>query len=141
MDTNSAPHGLGAVRQSCLLATSGFLFMSFLAAAGWHCGDRVPGRSVLEATDRAERDGLLAMSDHPPTAPPSSWSACVEIPGLQPEIASARSARTRSTSGCGSPTRSMMSASVSSRSPTASSFRPAATSMVAYSNFAAVAKR
>ena len=134
--------GLGAVRQSCLLAVSGFVFMSFLAAIGWACGEHGPNRGALDEARWREQESWLAAADYA-TAPRSrEVTDCnPELPDLQPVSAALLSARARSTKGCGSPTRSMSRGSVSSRSATASSRRPAAMSMVAYSTFAPVANR
>jgi hypothetical protein len=130
---------LGALRQAALLAFSGFLFMSGLAALGSGRIPTEPGRSVLDARVWSDTDTFLAHSDqlpeaaHPPCRP--------GYPDSQRAAADRSSERVSSTSGWCSPTRSIRSSSTSWRSAVASADRPASMSMVAYSNFAPVAKR
>ena len=124
-----APDGgtkLEALRHAATLAWSGFLLMSSLAALG-SGNAHAASRRTLEERSFQDSSAYLVQAD--------------QRPDTQPALAVCRSARTRSTSGCSSPTRSMTSDSTSISSSEASPVRPASTSMLAYSNLAPVANR
>ena len=130
---------LGALCQAAILALSGFMFMSGLAAIGSARMPSAPSARALEAHTWEDTSVWLAQSDQAPEARASR--ACGTPGALQLDRADRSSARASSTSGCGSPTRSTSSASTSWRTAAASDDLPAAMSMVAYSSFAPVAKR
>jgi len=116
---------IGALRQGAMLALSGFMLMSSLAAIGSGCSPSKPRPVSLESKSWQDSSALLVRSDQPP----------------HPERASCSSDRVSATSGCDSPTLTMRSDSTSSSTPAASDRLPTSMSMLAYSNFAPVAKR
>ncbi len=131
---------LGALRQAAVLAVSGFLFMSGLAAFGSGGVLTPPAGPALDASVWTDTRSFLA---HPDQAPGRRGAYNLCTPNLPAQLARAErsSVRASSTSGCGSPTRSSSSASTSSSRAAASDDRSAAMSTVAYSSFAPVAKR
>lgn len=119
---------LGALRQAAILALSGFMLMSSLAALGsGHA--HTPAAAALDERSFQDSSTHLAPADQGPA------------PSAQPLSADCRSSRAWSTSGCSSPSRSTSSDSTSARREAASSGRPASSSIVAYSSFAPVANR
>ena len=117
-----------ALRQAALLALSGFMLMSSLAALGsGHSHAREP--VALEEHSFGDSSAHLVRADQGPGArAQSARTDCL-------------SALTWSTSGCSSPTRSIRSDSTSMRIRAASSTRPASSSILAYSSLAPVANR
>lgn len=116
---------LGALRQGAMLALSGFMLMSSIAAIGSACGPDADTAVSLESRSWQDSSALLVHSDQSP----------------QPDRASCSSERASLTSGCEASTRVSSSDSTSSSRAVASERLPVSMSMVAYSNFAPVAKR
>ena len=119
---------LGALGHAAILALSGFMLMSSLAALG---SGHAHARPYAELDDRSFQDSSahLVLADQRPDT------------NGQPAAVDCRRERTSPTSGCASPTRTINSASTSVSSVAASSDRPAASNILAYSNFVPVANR
>jgi len=116
---------LGAIRQAAMLALSGFMLMSSLAAIGSGCGPDTEIATALESRSWQDSSALLVRSDQAP----------------HPDRASCSNDRASLTNGCESSTRMSRSDSTSSSRAVASERLPVSMSMVAYSTFAPVANR
>lgn len=119
----------GAVRQAAMLAISGFMLMSSLAAIGSGHVSPDENRPTLESKAWQDSRAQLVRSDYgvdsatgaeepSPTPDPrevreARWLTVLDVTPAQSDVTRRLSSRASTTSGCASSTRSSRSASTS----------------------------